>query len=195
MGKRLRWMVIGAAIGIASKRKADRQIDQMVAKAPAPLQQIVNDSAVVARIPATAWSAAVPVVRVGIPLAKASIPVAKAGVGVTRRIQIQLHRAAARQRHAAAARGDELRAGIEQERRRLKSEQQRHLRGDRAATDALLDLRLPTPAPLPVIPAPISPGRRRHQAAPPAPQVARVQRSYRPPSGELPPARYRARRD
>lgn len=81
--------------------------------------------------------------------------------------------------------GDEVRVESERTRRRLRSRMLRHLVGDAAADDALLDLRSAPSGvdsrPLPDPPRPVPSGRWRAPRRHPEPEVARVQRTYRPP--------------
>lgn len=79
--------------------------------------------------------------------------------------------------------GDEVRAESELTGRRLRSRMLRHLVGDAAADDVLLDLRRGGDGPdepLPATPRPVATGRWRAPRRISRP-VGRVQRSYQPP--------------
>lgn len=195
-GLRLRWMVVGAAVGYVSKRKAERSIEEATSRLERRLPTPVANAArllpgEVTRVGGAvvvAGNGAVGVARNSVVVARHSGRVASRTLRMTRAAgqaggrgvvvaQTTRRRIETNLRRAFDDVGDE----IERERRRLRSEQLRETEGEAAALEALLDLRRIDEEPLPEVPAPIRRGRRRARPALSPPPVARVQRSYHPP--------------
>lgn len=185
--RRFRWVILGwiartlARLGL--KSKIDRSIDQ----AAADLED---------RLPASVVRAAdlLPgdLVRSG-GVAIAAGQRTKGAAGQARRVAGSTRKVAASTKASTQAvtgarrdvsdrirsLADEVRVESESARRRLKSDVVRQTEGEGPALEALLDLRDLDEDPIPDVPAPVQPGRRRFRPAlPPAP-VNRVQRSYR----------------
>ncbi len=192
IAKRVRWMVVGAAVGYVSKRKVHGEVgraaERLETGMPAPLARVVSAlPGDLARVGGTAIvvghganraaRGAVITTRVVGRIGRRSGAIARTSAEGVAALERRRRTIEARVRSAAGA----LEYEIEQERRRLKSDAVRETEGDAAALEALLDLRVSDPTPLPSVPDPIAAGRRRHRPSLPAAPVPRVQRTYQRP--------------
>lgn len=186
VARRMRWMVLGWA----AKRVGRSRIESSVDRAAAKIEERLPDpvAKIVERLPGDAARAGGAVVVAG-QGAKGATSVARsvaAGghkLAQSGRSSMRSYRSPAR---SVSDRVHELRDEIaiesDAEHRRIRSDMLRETDGDGAALDALLDLRPVEADPLPSVPEPIAPGRRRFRAALPAPPVNRMRRTYRQPT-------------
>ena len=190
--RRFRWMIVGAGVKYVAQRGVGRSVDEASARIeerlPATVVKAANAlpgdliraggaatvSARAAQRGAVAAQRGAKAARTGSVVA---VRVTRAGVGH------RPHRAIAERLRIA---GQVISAQAQLDERDLRSDLQRYIvggqAGERAATEALLDRRSGRPDdPLPSVPEPVRSGRRRFVRALPAPEIARVQRSYQRP--------------
>lgn len=194
IGRRLRWMAVGGAVGLVARSRVERAVAEEARRLPhrlpvaSPLlDRLPPDAARVAGAAVVAGRTAIVGGRVGYRaavLGGRGARTAGTAAGVAGRVVA---------RGGGAAHGAVVRARDELERTRAAwvaaaRDEERWLRADLArldgdpsgALDALLDRR-PIPAPpvdVPPVPAPVPVGRNRATAPAPAPG-GRVQRTYR----------------
>lgn len=183
--RRFRWVIIGQIVRLLARTGVKRSVDQATAtiedKLPTPVVKLAD------RLPGD-------VVRAGGAALVASQQTRSAGrqVGSATGRVVDLARSTKRgtDRVADTRRdfadrlrraGDDVRHESDLARRQIRSDIARERDGEAAALDELLDLRPSDPGPLPSVPEPVVRGRNRFRAAPGSPEVARVQRTYRPP--------------
>lgn len=171
--RRSRWMVFGWAARRVGKAGLSKSIDaatyEIEQRLPAPLAKTLD------KLPGD-------VARAGGSLVVAGSSAKSVGGAVRSASESALNlnrrfKSVSISRHVASLR-DEIAIESEASRRRIRSDMLRETDGDAAALDALLDLRPPEQMPLPAVPDPIKPGRRRHKPKLVAAPVARVKRSY-----------------
>lgn len=183
--RRARWVVIGAGVKYVARRGVGRSVDEAAAR----IEERLPDSLVKAAnvLPGD-------LIKAG-GAAAVSARAAHRGARVTKSsgvVAVRVTRAGVslRPRSAVADRirlaREAVSSQVEHDERDLRGDLQRYIlggqAGERAATEALLDLRSSrADDPLPVVPEPIRRGRLRFVPALPAPEVARAQRSYRRP--------------
>lgn len=203
--RRFRWMLVGAGVKYVARRGVGRSVDEAAIeiedRLPAPVANAMN------ALPGDvmrAGGAAVVSARAAQRSARAAQRSARAaqrsaltvqrGARVGGVVASRVARAGVAARRSPPAVADRLRSvretvavQAELDGRDLRADLQRYLHGggpdgERAALDALLDRRsVPADEPVPPVPEPVGRGRRRSVPAPPRPEVARVQRSYRRP--------------
>lgn len=187
--RRLRWLLTGWVVRYLARRSVGRSIDgaarSLEERLPPPVSRALD------AVPVDVVRAGGSVVVAGRVARRAAVTGAKAGRTATRRVQRPI-RMVRRIRARGGGLGAELEDEIEQARRRLTSRYLLATRGRAAADDALLDLRFPDRAapgdddggpvdtPLPELPQPVAPGRRRADRRR-RPPVDRVQRTYHRP--------------
>lgn len=187
--RRLRWFAVGAGVKYVARTGVGRSVDQAAAtiedRLPAPVAKAAN------ALPGDivkAGGAAVVSARA----ARQSARAAKTGGLVAARVTkagVQLTSQATSLRPGSAV-ADRLRSArgsiadqAEADERELRADFLRYTGDEEGATNALLDLRDErSDGPLPEVPDPVVAGRRRFVAPRRAPEIDRVQRSYRRPS-------------
>jgi hypothetical protein len=183
--RRFRWLIMGAGVKYVARRGVGKSVDEAAARIEERLPATVVKAANVlpgdlikaggaAAVSARAAQRGARVAKTG---GVVAARVTRAGVSLRSRPGV-----ADRIRSAREAVSDQA----DLDARDLRSDVQRYLvggqAGERAATEALLDLRSPrSDDPLPTVPEPIRRGRHRFVRALPGPEVARVQRTYRRP--------------
>ncbi len=193
--RKMRWMLLGAGVKYAARRGVGRSVDEAASKLeerlPASVVRAANAlpgdvikaggaAAVSAKAARRGSSVAVRTGSAAMRTGAVAARVTRAGVTM-------------RPRQAIADRLRSARDSVTDQAELDRRDLLRDFRyfnagggsaGETAATEALLDLRSDErslDAPIPLTPPPIPRGRRRFVAALRAPEVGRVQRTYRPP--------------
>lgn len=197
--RRFRWMLVGAGVRWLARRGVGRSVDEAateieerlppsVARAVNALPGDVMKAGGAAVVSARAAQRGAIVAQRGAVVAQRGAVVAHRGARAGGSLAARAARVGRSARDAAGAGADAVGLQAEADERDMRSDLQRYLHGgglagERAATEALLDLRRrDSDLPLPTIPDPVARGRRRFVPALSAPDVGRVQRSYRRPS-------------
>lgn len=187
--RRFRWMALGAGVRYLARRGVGRSVDDAAAeiedRLPAPVVRAANalpgdivKAGGAAVVSARAARRSAGVAKTG---GEAAAKVTRAGVQLSGQVASLRPRAAVTDRLRSAREAVADQADIEQ--RELRADFLRYQGDERGATDALLDARRrPDRGPIPEVPNPIEPGRRRFRGSRATPEVARVQRSYRRPT-------------
>lgn len=193
--RKMRWMLLGAGLKYAARLGVSRSVDEAASKLedrlpasvvraanalPGDVIKVGGAAAISARAARRGGSVAV---RTGAAAARTGAVAAR----VTRAGVTMRPRSAITDRIRSAR--DSVTDQAELDRRDLLRDFRYYnagggAAGETAATEAMLDLRSegrPLVAPLPPIPPPVPSGRRRFVRALRAPEVGRVQRTYRPP--------------
>lgn len=181
--RRFRWLIMGAGVKYVARRGVGKSVDDAAAKIEERLPATVVKAANV--LPGDLIKAG-GAAAVSARAAQRGARVAKTGgvvaARVTRAGMSLRPRSAVTERLRSAREAVSAQADLDA--RDLRADVQRYIvggqAGERAATEALLDLRSSrSDDPLPVVPEPIRSGRHRFVRALPAPEIARVQRTYR----------------
>ncbi len=187
--RRFRWVAVGAGVKFVARRGVGRSVDDAAAKIedrlPAHVVKVAN------ALPGDvvkAGGAAVVSARA----ARQSARAAKTGGLIVARVtkaglQVSTQAASLRPGPAVAGRLRAARHSIvaqaDADQRELRADFLRYRGDEEGATNALLDLRDErNDGPLPDVPDPVRPGRRRFIGVRRAAEVGRVQRTYRRPS-------------
>lgn len=181
--KRLRWLAIGAAARFVIRRSTSRSVDRATADIEERLPARIR--AVVDAVPADAVRAGGSVVVAGRTARRFASGTRTASKLVSEQRQ-RLGDGMARIRSV----GDEVGQEVETRRRELTADYLRTTRGQGAADDALLDMRIDGPEgllahdaeDLPPIKQPVRRGRWRSDRRLRSDSVNRVQRTYRQPT-------------
>lgn len=190
--RRFRWMLVGAGVKYVARRGVGRSVDEAAARIEErlPASMVKASNALPGDLIKAGGAATVSAraAQRGAVAAQRGARVAKSGgmvaARVTRAGVVNRPRPAVAERMRSAR--DAISTQAQLDERELRGDVQRYIvggqAGERAATDAMLDLRPGrSNEPLPAVPEPVRRGRRRFVRALPAPRVARVQRSYRRP--------------
>ncbi len=187
--RRFRWVLLGAGAKWLARRGLGNSVNQAATELEDRLPQSVaklanalpGDVLRVGGTAAVAGRAAkrtgMLAVRGGSVAARTSAAVAKSGSAAAHLVPSTKQRFGARAAAAKRAWQDETEAA----RKELASDYARHVDGDEAGLETLLDRRDVEAQPLPMVQTAVNPGRRRFRRPPPAPEVPRMQRSYRRP--------------
>lgn len=187
--RRFRWMAIGAGVRFVARRGVGRSVDQAAAqleeRLPAPVAKVAS---VLPGDVVKAGGAAIVSARAAQQGARAAQKGGVVAARVTKAgVQAGAKANAMRPRPDVANRIRAVRSAIDEQssmdERELRADFLRYQGDHEGATDALLDLRDPSRRPpIPEIPEPVEPGRRRFVRRRSEAPVARVQRSYRRPT-------------
>jgi hypothetical protein len=189
--RRLRWLALGSAARWAIRRltagSRARAVEQATAEVeqrlPAPVRRLIENERVSSALPIDPVRTGGSALAAGRSAQRAS----RVAVDATRRLG-DIRRGVTGRIDAVRGIGAEVGREAEASRRELTSRYLRATEGPGPADDALLDLRSDRSVadgfdqadPLDQVPGPVAAGRRRAHRRSRRPEVARVQRSYRP---------------
>lgn len=180
--RRFRWVLIGAGVKFFARQGVSRSVDDATAaieqRLPAPIVTVAKAMpGDLLRAGGTAAVSAKAARRTGALAARGGVAAARGSRAVARFAPDQRQRLSDSINRAKSLVRDETEAV----RREMMSDYARHVDGESAALEALLDLRDVEAEPIPDVPPAVAPGRRRFRRPLPAPEVARAQRTYRRP--------------